>query len=41
MEAALRADPHSAQAHDALAKIFQQEGKPEKAAQEFQAAQQR
>ncbi len=39
VELALRADPRSTAAHDALGKIFQQEGKSDKAAEEFRAAQ--
>ena len=39
IELALRADPRSAEAHATLGKIYQQEGKSDKAAEEFRAAQ--
>lgn len=38
MLAALRADPNSTEAHDALGKIYQQEGKGDKAAEQFRLA---
>jgi arylsulfatase A-like enzyme/Tfp pilus assembly protein PilF len=38
MQLALRADPGSVEAHGALGKIFQAQGKSDKAAQEFRAA---
>ncbi len=41
IQLAVRADPTSAEAHETLGKIFQEEGKSDKAVQEFRAAQQR
>jgi Tfp pilus assembly protein PilF len=38
VQLALRADPSSAEAHDTLGKIYQQEGKSDQAAEQFRAA---